>query len=242
MDTSDDHQLTLNWANATLGAFAFFAEGQNQKAAQAWIDANSLLVDGRHCIAIAAVASSNLATGKILLRRFAEARDAFRVSDQAWRALAKAIETRELPIASTSSSFHFRLAASDTNAFTRLHRKRYARLCETGWQIDRFNSLQAAPDQCPTLLTARSRELRNCLKSTFGASYAETTLLAEDNEGSTFAAPSLYEAKARALTAIIEAEGQSIPFWPRLESAVKLLALLLPDCIGAQDSRRENCG
>jgi hypothetical protein len=234
MAISDDQQLTLNWANATLGAFAFFAEGQNQKAAQAWIDANSLLVDGRHCIAIAAVASSNLATGKILLRRFAEACDAFRVSDQAWRALAREIETHDLPIAPTSSSFHFRLAASDTNTFMRLRRRRYARLCEAGWKIDRFNSLQAEPAPSPALLAARSRELRNSLRSTFGTAYAEASLLAETNQGSAIAGSSLYGEKARACSGSIEAERQSIPFWPRLESAVKLVALLLPNCIGAE--------
>lgn len=240
METSDDQQLTHNWANATLEAFAFVAKGQNQLAAQTWIDANGLLADRQHCIAIAAVASSNLAAGKILLQRFAEARDAFHVSDQAWRALAQAIEARDLPIAPTSSSFHFRLAARDTNAFMRLRRIRYARLCETGWMIDRFNSLQAEPAASPALLSARCRELRNSLKSTFGAAYAETSLLAEVNEGSAVAVSSLHEEKARARSGIVEAERQSIPFWPRLESSVKLVALLLPDCIEAGNSQRKS--
>ena len=236
METSHDQQLTHNWADATLEGFAFIANGQNQRAAQAWIDAHDILAGGRHCIAMAAVASSNLAAGKLLLQRFAEARDAFRVSDQAWRALAQAIETRDLPVEPTSSSFHFRLAASDTNTFTRLRRKRYAQLCETGWKIDRFNSLQAQPAADPVLLSVRSRELRNRLTSTFGASYAE----AETNIGSAIAGSSHYEEKARACLAIVEAEKQSIPFWPRLESAVKLVALLLPDCIRAENCQHKN--
>lgn len=236
METSHDQQLTHNWADATLEGFAFIANGQNQKAAQAWIDADGLLADGGHCIAIAAVASSNLAAGNILLKRFAEARDAFRVSDQAWRALAQAIKTRDLPIEPTSSSFHFRLAASDTNTFTRLRRKRYAQLCETGWKIDRFNGLMAEPAANSVLLSAHGRELRDSLTSTFGPSYAE----AEANIGSAMAGSSHYEEKARACSAIVETERQSVPFWPRLESAVKLVALLLPNCIGAENSERKN--
>ncbi len=238
MEIGDGRQLTHNWADATLEGFAFIANGQNQKAAQAWIDASGLLADGGHCIAIAAVASSNLAAGTILLQRFAEARDAFRVSDQAWRAVTQAIETRDLPIEPTSSSFHFRLAASDTSTFTRLRRKRYAQLCETGWKIDRFNSLMAEPAANPVLLSAHCRELRDRLTSTFGALYAE----GGTNIGSAIAGSSHYEEKARACSAIVEAEKQSIPFWPRLESAVKLVVLLLPNCIGAENSERKNCG
>lgn len=228
MQTGESEGLTRIWAGATLDGFSFMAKDQAEAAGQRWIEARDLLGESPHGDAAAAVAQSNTAVGNILLHRSADARAAFIASDECWRAVAEMIETLELPIATTSSSFHFRLAARDTKSFTRLRRKRYAQLCQAGREIARFNSHQADLNHRAGVLAARSQELRICLTQAFGASCVEVALLSEVDEDSGIARASIYEAKSRAFNRIVEAARTPLDFWTRLECAVRLAALLIP--------------
>lgn len=242
METTKCEPLTQIWARATLDGFCFMAKGQSDAAARTWVEACDLLGEHRHGDAVAAVALSNAAVGNALLHRSAAARAAFLASEACWRAVAATIEMRELPIATTSSSFHFRLAARDTESFTRLRRKRYVQLCQAGREIARFNSLQAGMNNNAAALADRIRNLRTCLTQTFGASCAEMALLSGRDEDSEIARVSLHEAKAKAFNRIVEAARPPLDFWTRLDCAVRLAALLAPPCAGISVSQSAHRG
>ncbi|WP_439541349.1 hypothetical protein [Hyphomicrobium sp.] len=232
MEATKCERLTHVWAGTTLDAFCFMAKGQSEAAARTWVEACDLLGEHPHGDAVAAVALSNAAVGNVLLHRSAAARAAFLASEDCWRAVAATIETRELPVATTSSSFHFRLAARDTESFTRLRRKRYVQLCQAGREIARFNSLQAGLNLSTAVLADRIRDLRTCLTQAFGASCAEMALLSERDEDSGIARASLHEAKTKTFNRIVEAAKPPLDFWTRLDCAVRLAALLAPPCAG----------
>lgn len=224
--TVESAQQTQAWADATLDGFRFMAEQQSEAAASAWVAAYDLLDEQHHDDAITAVALSNAGVGSILLQRSAAAQAAFLASEDCWRAVAATLEMREPPIAATSSSFHFRLAARDIEAFSQLRRRRYVQLCQAGREIARFNSLQADDDA--NGLTARSGELRTCLAQAFGASCPEVAVLSEGDDEDATAGAALYDAKAKAFHRMIETAGTPLSFWTRLECAVRLAALLIP--------------
>jgi hypothetical protein len=228
MQTAQHDTLTLKWANRTLAGFSLLAESHPVAAGRNWLEARDLLGENARCHAVAAVAHSNLAAGNVLLHRWADARTAFAQSGEAWRALAKQVDTAELPIATTSSSFHFRLAARDAASFMRLRRRRYTTLCHAGWDITRFNSLQASEEHDAAALEAGRRALRGRLLQTFGMSCVEVGLLSGDDEAAAIARAALYEAKAKAVHLLADAERPPVNFWKRLECAVKLTALLMP--------------
>ena len=220
--------LTQIWAGATLDGFRFMATGESESAARSWVDAFGLIGEHRHGDAVAAVALSNTAVGNALLDRAPDARADFLASEDCWHAVAETVEVRELPIAPTSSSFHFRLAARDPDAFTRMRRKRYVQLCQAGREIARFNSLQARSARSTPELAARRKTLRHSLTQAFGASCAELAFLSARDEGAGAAHASLYESKAKAVSRIVEAAKPPLDFWARLDCAVRLAALLMP--------------
>lgn len=242
MEAMKCERLTHIWAGTTLDGFSSMAEGQSEAAARTWIEACDLLGEHRCGDAVTAVALSNAAAGHVLLQRSAAARTAFLASEDCWRTVAAKIETKELPVATTSSSFHFRLAARDTDSFTRLRRKRYVQLCQAGREITRFNSLHAGLNHDASVLADRIRDLRTCLTQTFGASCAEVALLSERDEGSGIARASLPEAKAKAINRIVEAAKRPLDFWTRLDCAVRLAALLAPPCAGISVSQSAHRG
>lgn len=227
METTKCERLTHIWAGTTLDGFRCMAKGQSEAAARNWVEACALLGEHEHGDAVAAVALSNAGVGNVLLHHSVAAQAAFLASEDCWRAVVAMIEMRDLPIATTSSSFHFRLAARDTESFTRLRRKRYLRLCQAGREIAQFNRLQVGPDHNAAELAARSEDLRICLTQVFGPSCAEVTLLSGQDEGSEIAHALLYEAKAKAFKRIVEAESPPLDFWTRLDCAVRLAALLV---------------
>lgn len=220
--------LTRTWANTTLDGFCFVTKRETEAAARSWIEACDRLDRPCHDDAVTAVALSNAAVGNVLLHRPAAARAAFLACEGCWHTVAASLEVRELPIAATSSSFHFRLAGRDTETFTRLRRQRYMRLCCAGHEIVRFNRLQADLNDNGAKLAARSRELQVCLTHAFGASWPEVILLSVGGDGHGKARESLYEAKAAAFNRTIETAKIPLDFWTRLECAVRLAAVLIP--------------
>lgn len=217
------------WAVAMNAGFRAMGASQYTEAARHWLSARSALGDASPGDPRKAATETNTGVAHLLLGETAEAAEALATAEQCWMTLLGRVQSADVPIAVGSSSFHFRLAAENTEAFQNLQRRRLMRQCEAGLAITRFNRLAAGSS--PAAGEGVASTLASLLSDILGSYAPEVKLLRASiqprGEG-TVPADKPYAEKAVQL----ETRLREMPDrnrgddWELLEGAVSCTALL----------------
>jgi hypothetical protein len=189
-----DVDSTPKWALCTIEGFRQLSRSRYQEAAENWILSLDMLVRSATCDARLASSQTNSGVGYVMLQRMSEADSILNKAEESWERVRAAVASLEIPVVSTSSSFHFRLATKNLQTFADARRQRYARLCEASLVITRFNrflaeanlDLNGDMESCANLLKAslaeilgaRSPEVR-LLSNVSGSFATRSNLLAD---------------------------------------------------------------
>lgn len=163
------------WAVAMNAGFRAMGTSQYAEAARHWLSARSALGDASPGDPRKAATATNTGVAHLLLGETTEASAALATAEQCWMTLLGRVQSADVPIAVGSSSFHFRLAAENTEAFQSLQRRRLMRQCEAGLAITRFNRLAA--DSSPAAGEGVASTLASLLSDILGSYAPEVKLL-----------------------------------------------------------------
>lgn len=159
-------------------------------------------------------------------------------AERSWTGVLRRLAVSEVPLPGASSSFHFRLAARNLEAFEQALRHRHVRRCEAALAITRFNLLLASarPAANDAIVTALAAELADIL----GPRAPDVRLL-RAADFATDTADSLYAEKVAEVARGAE-EGPAGPPGDdvrRLGIAVALTALVRPGLVRDVQSEAE---
>lgn len=221
-------ETTRLWAAAMIAGFRAMGAAQYAEAARHWLSARTALGDVSAGDPRKAATETNAGVAHALLGDAAEASAALANAEQRWMTLLGRVQSADVPVAVGSSSFHFRLAAENTEAFQSMQRKRLTRQCEAGLAITRFNRL-AAGSSSAAAGDGVALTLASLLSEILGSYSPEVKLLrtstlgeeaAPDNRPYAEKAAQL-ESRLRDMPDRNDGEG-----WDLLEGAVAFTALM----------------
>lgn len=225
---------TRDWPDATIAGFHAMGASRYAEAAKHWLAAREALASAPMHDPRRAASEANAGVAYILLRQQREAEAALADAARIWTDLLNTVEAADVTLAGRSSSFHFRLASQNLQAFQDAERRRHARQCDAGLAITHFNRLIASMG--PEAGEATMPALHTLLADIFGPRSPEVRLLAPD------AADTPYADKAEALALRVAAPGEAVGGLPSLALAVAFTVLLRPGLtlnaqVEAQDVR-----
>lgn len=218
MDTRD------GWVDATIAGFRAMGASRHADAAVHWLGAHTALASAAPHDPWLATSQTNAGAAHLLLRQQHEADMAFAEAERSWIRLLDDVATADVALPGRSSSFHFRLASRNLEAFQDVERARHAQQCEAGLAITRFNRALAGARQVP----CDTHSLIPLLSDALGARAADLRLLGAVGPTSE-SDDTPYADKAEELTARYAPAAAALTDGRRrLEAAVALTVLIRP--------------
>lgn len=223
-------EAAQSWEGGTIAGFRAMGSSRYAEAAGHWLRAYAALEsstgpdDPRQ-----AAGTTNAGVAHALLGQTGKADAALDAAERLWTRLLRRAETADVPIAVGSSSFHFRLAAENLQAFQDVQRRRFQRQCEAGLAITRFNRVAAGAD--PAACAAAVATLAPLLSDILGPQSCEARLLhgAAQPPPQSEPADTPYADKVADLdTPPVHLSQNDTDVWQLLGVALALTALLRP--------------
>lgn len=225
-------ELERSWADATIAGFRALGSSHPLEAAKHWLAGAELgpfpALDPRR-----ATSRTNEGAAHVLRGEKHAAEAALADAEHLWSTYAQDIPRADVSLPGQSSSFHFRLASRNLQAFEAVQRRRLAEQCGAGLAIARFNLLLAGAGGAFDATAAPT--LAALLSDVLGSQTPEVRLLlgaSLDHSAKTVAADSLYAEKAAELelqrSAAVRGLGDELKI---LKFAVAHTVLLTPGLV-----------
>lgn len=163
------------WLSLSLLALKALGESRYDNARSLWLKAyacaNQLPADDPR----RAAALNNVGFGDFIVGRAEQAATALGAAREAWRNVEAWVHKMELPSASSSSMFHFLLAAKHPETVAKLRKAKFLTLCAGAAAITKANL-----DRADARASADAQTHVSEIRAAFGEDAAEARAIAED--------------------------------------------------------------
>jgi hypothetical protein len=216
-----------DWTQLTIAGFRHMSDAEYEQAAFSWLRAVEFYANSHDDEPRYATAHNNAGIAYGLLGQDSQAQVEFSVAERSWCRALTTIASLDVPIASGSSSFHFRLVSASPDTFADVHRRKYDARCRTSVAIAQFNTIVAEARRFPTKkIKLQAQKLRSLTTDTYGQNSPESRLLSLISEKSRFLDSSLYRDKiARLERKIAEKPNRDDDRCFNIEIAAELMAI-----------------
>jgi hypothetical protein len=185
-----------DWTQLTIAGFRHLSNGTYGQAAFAWLSAADFYAEAPEDDPRYATAHNNAGIAYSLLGRNSHAEGEFTIAERNWTHALTTIASLDVPLASGSSSFHFRLVSTCPEAFADVHRRKYEARCRTSIAIAQFNAAATTAKQLSAeKIKVQARNLRSLTSDTYGQNSSESRLLSAILEKTRSLDASLYRDK-----------------------------------------------